>query len=138
MSAGVVDASVWVSRLVSSDTHHTVTRAWMERHVAAGDPLIAPVLALPEIAGAVARRTGDATLAHQAVSAVLRIPTLRLIDVDARLAQSAARLAADHALRGADAVYVALALELGVSLVTLDREQRDRTSALLTTLEPSA
>ena len=137
MNAAVVDASVWVSRLVPQDVHHSVSRMWLERHAAAGDPLIAPVLALPEIAAAIARRTGDSSLAHQAMQVILRIPVLRLVDVDARLARSAARLAADHSLRGADAMYAALALQLDLPLVTLDREQRDRAGAVLTALEPA-
>jgi predicted nucleic acid-binding protein len=137
MNAAVVDASVWVSRFVPQDVHHSVSRLWLERHAAAGDPLVVPVLALPEVAGAIARRVDDASLAHQALQAVLRLPMLRLVDVEARLARSAAQLAADHALRGADAVYVALALELGLPLVTLDREQRNRASVVLTTLEPT-
>jgi len=50
----VVDASVVVSRLVL----------------------------LPEVAGAVARRTGDPRLARRAVDAVLRLPALRRVLVD--------------------------------------------------------
>jgi len=48
----------------------------------------------------------------------------------------AAQLAADHALRGADAVYVAAALRLGLPLVTLDGEQLQRAEAVISTLSP--
>ena len=68
----VVDASVVVSRLVL----------------------------LPEVAGAVARRTGDPRLARRAVDAVLRLPALRLVQVD----DSRARRPGSP---GADAVYIA-------------------------------
>ncbi len=102
MSAVVIDASVWVSRLVPSDVHHSISRVWLERRAAAGDQFVTPTLALSEIAGAIARRTGRPSSAHDAVAAITRVPGLRLVSVDRRLAQLAARLAADHSLRGAE------------------------------------
>jgi hypothetical protein len=47
-------------------------------------------------------------------------------------AQEAAELAADYALRGADAVYVAVARRHNYTLVSLDREQRERAAAIVT------
>jgi len=122
----VVDASVWVSRLVPGDGHHASSRAWLERHVAAGGLIAAPVLLLAEVAGAISRRTGDATLARRAVTAILVVPTLRLVAVDQRLAHVAAQLAGDLGLRGADAMYAATAMELNVPLVTWDQGQLAR------------
>jgi predicted nucleic acid-binding protein len=137
MSAVVIDASVWVSRLVPVDVHHHASRQWLEAHAAAGDQFVCPTLVLAEIAGAVARRTRDARTANEAVAAIERIPTLRLLSLDPRLAQTAARLAADHALRGADAIYVAVASELSLPLVTFDDEQLTRARSIITTIMPS-
>jgi predicted nucleic acid-binding protein len=39
-------------------------------------------------------------------------------------------------IRGCDAIYVALAEDLGTELVTLDRQQRERGSAIVPTREP--
>lgn len=50
---------------------------------------MAPALLLPEVAGAVARRTGHARLPNRAVAAVLGIPGLRLVP-DGELARRAA------------------------------------------------
>jgi predicted nucleic acid-binding protein len=122
----VIDASVWVSRLVPQDTNHVATRDWLERHIRSGNLTASPTLALAEVAGAVARRTAKARLGTRAVSSLLALPGLRLIAVDRRLSVTAARLAAELALRGADAVYVAAALDLGVPLVSWDVEQRER------------
>jgi predicted nucleic acid-binding protein len=121
----VVDASVWVSRLVPVDAHHRASVAWFEAREE-GDLLLAPALMPPEVAGALSRRTRDAALAWRAVRSLLRLPALRLAALDEELSERAARLAADLALRGADAVYAALAQALGVPLATLDREQRER------------
>ncbi|MCX8068333.1 MAG: PIN domain-containing protein [Anaerolineae bacterium] len=95
----VVDASVWVSRLVPQDIHYGASRRWLEARVAAGDLLVAPVLLLAEVAGAIARRTGAPELGHRAVEGSLRVPNLRLVSLDRRLGREMARLAADLRLR---------------------------------------
>ncbi|MGH7312045.1 MAG: type II toxin-antitoxin system VapC family toxin [Candidatus Rokuibacteriota bacterium] len=133
----VVDASVVVSRLVRHDVHHEASRRWLARHVVEGGLVIAPALLLPEVAGAVARRTGEVRLARRAVEAVLRLPALRLVPVNDRLARMAARLAGRLRLRGADAVYIAAAAELRLPLVTWDIEQRERGARLVEVLVPA-
>jgi predicted nucleic acid-binding protein len=137
MTAVVVDASVWVSRLIPADAHHAVSCRWLEQRALAGEPLVSPVLVLSEIAGAIARRVGKPEIARHALAGILRIPTLRLVDINKQLAQSAAYLAADYKLRGADAIYVALAKELNLPLVSLDVEQRERVNTIVATLAPA-
>jgi predicted nucleic acid-binding protein len=133
----VVDASVVVSRLVLHDANHEASRQWLTRHIAAGGLVIAPALLLPEVAGAVARRTGQPRLARRAVDAVLRLPELRLVPVDDVLARTAARLAGKLRVRGADAIYIAVAAGLRLPLVTWDSEQRDRAGRLVEVLIPA-
>ena len=132
----VVDASVIVSRLVPHDVHHQASRRWLERHVADDGLLIAPMVILPEVAGAVARRTGESRLARRAVDAVLRLPALRLVAVDDALARSAARLAGQLRVRGADALYIATAADLGLPLMTWDVEQRERAATVIEVSSP--
>jgi predicted nucleic acid-binding protein len=131
----VVDASVWVSRLVPQDVHHAATREWLEQQARSGQLFVAPVLALAEVAGAISRRAGR-RLARRAIVVLLRVPGLRLVPIDTRLGQSAARLAADLALRGADAVYVAMAHHLNLPLTTWDGEQRERANRLIVVRSP--
>jgi len=132
----LVDASVWVSRFLSSDVHYPVSRGWIEAYLANGGLIVGPVLLLAEVGGAVARRTGESRLGQQAVAQLLRLPRLRLILMDTALAQSAAELAAQLQLRGADAVYVAAAHRLNIPLVTWDREQRERTASTVVAHTP--
>ncbi|MBI2322140.1 MAG: type II toxin-antitoxin system VapC family toxin [Chloroflexi bacterium] len=122
----VVDASVLVSVLVPQYARHATSRRWLEGVASRGERLVAPALALAEIAGAIARRTGNPALAHRAVHHLLRVPGMRLVPVDRALGLRAAGLAADLRLRGADALYVAVAQRLGVPLATWDAEQLDR------------
>jgi predicted nucleic acid-binding protein len=133
-----VDASVMVSRLVPHDVHHAPSRAWLTRHVGDGGLVIAPSVLLPEIAGAVARRTGARRLAQRAVDAVLRLPALRLLPLDDTLARAAAALAARLRLRGADGVYVATASILRLPLVTWDAEQRERAAGVVEIVVPES
>ena len=132
----VVDASVWVSRLVPQDVHHAASRRWLEEQGAGGDLVISPTLLLAEVAGALSRRTGQCELAHQAVQMLLRLAELRLVPLDRRLGHSAAQLGAEIGLRGVDAVYVATAHHLNIPLVTLDREQRARAGRLIEVRSP--
>lgn len=122
----VVDASVWVSRLVPEDVHHEASRRWFDAYTASGGRLVGPVLLLPEIAGAISRRTGAPALAQQAVQQLQRLRTLRLVALDRRLGQAASQLAADLALRGADATYVAIADQLKIPLLTWDNEHVEK------------
>jgi len=62
---------------------------------------------------------------------------LVLIPLDITLAQQAADVAAQYRLRGSDAVYAAVALRFGSTLITLDREQRERAAGVLVTRHPA-
>jgi len=136
MADVVVDASVWVSRLVPSDVHRERCRDWFEARSAIGDLIVSPVLLLPDVSRAISRRTGRPGLARRAVELLQEVSLLRLVSVDPTLARLAAQLAADHALRGAHAVYAATAQQLGLSLVTLDSEQLERAQAVVSTISP--
>lgn len=131
-----VDASVWVSLLLVGDVHRPATRLWFRQREQVAESVVAPVLLLPEVAGVVARRTGRTLLGERAIADILRDPAVTLIAVDGSLAEEAARLAVERRLRGADAVYVALARRLNVPLVTWDREQCERSAGIVDVREP--
>jgi predicted nucleic acid-binding protein len=122
----VVDASVWVARLVPQDAFYPAARAWLAARRAEQTLFLSPALLLPEVTGAIARRTGVGELAVQATAVLERLPGLRLIELERGLVEAAARLAAELDLRGADAVYVAAAEYLGLPLCTLDDDQARR------------
>jgi predicted nucleic acid-binding protein len=135
--SAVIDASVWVSRLVPQDVHHAASRRWLEEFTGQGGRVVAPILLLPEIAGAISRRTGVPELAHQAVQRLQQLRALRLVAVDRRLGQAASRLAGDLALRGADATYVAIAEQLKIPLYTWDHEQVDKAGKRIAVRTPN-
>lgn len=126
MNFVVVDASVWVARLVPKDIFHSPVRLWINHLRSEGTELIAPSLILVEVAGVISRRTGSAQLAKRAAIQLQSLPGFRLVEMDNLLLQKAAQLAAELGLRGADSIYVAVASHLEVPLVTLDEDQRTR------------
>ncbi len=133
----VVDASVLVSHLAPSEGRHEASRRWIARHLDGGGLVVALALLLPEVAGAIARRTGTPRLARRAIAVVLRLPSLRLLTIGEELARAAAGLAARLRIRGADAVYIAAAAQLHLPLVTWDVEQRERAARVVEVLVPA-
>lgn len=131
MSYVVVDASIWVSRLVPQDEHHERCQKWLLQQRAAGVTLVSPSLLLPEVAGAISRRTGDAALADRAVKNLQALPGLRLIEMNQTVVQAAAQLAASCGMRGADSVYAAVAHQLNIPLATLDADQRSKAGKIV-------
>ena len=99
-TSDVVDASLWVSQLVPGDAHHAAARQWLDAALAAdGWTPVVPALALPEVAVAVARRTGVPALGEEALAALRAVPGLRVVALDASLGEEAGRVAARLGLR---------------------------------------
>ena len=133
----VIDASVLIAVFLVPDVHHAVSRAWFGQQVTAGATFAAPMLLLTELAGAISRRTGDPALGRAAVAWFTQLPESHFFPVDDPLWQQATEFAAALGLRGADAVYVALAAQLQIPLLTWDREQRERSAQHIDAREPS-
>lgn len=132
----VVDASVWVSFFVPADTFHAQTVSWLEAMLSAGGSLIAPMLLMPEVAGAVARRSHSAGLGMETAERIRLWPYLRLVPLDERLMLLASELACTLPAKGADAVYIATAKAEHVPLITWDVEQRTRGAFIVSTRSP--
>lgn len=133
----VVDASVWVSRLIPADKHHDQSHRWLGTVLRARVRLFAPVILLAEVAGAVARRTGREERGLRAIENIVEIEDIRLVTLDPEMTMRSARVAAGLYLRGADATYVALAQETGYPLVTWDSQQAERAKGSVQTLTPA-
>ena len=99
--------------------------------------MLCPVVVLPETAAAIARLTRDSGKGEVAVLRVLALPGLRLVPLSEALAKQSARLASRHFLKGADSIYVALAAQSKVPLVTLDDEMLDRGAAAVRAMTPT-
>ena len=132
----VIDASVYVALMNAHEAAHAQSWAWFEQAQRAGEAIRAPAILLAEVAAAYSRGIGDPALADQVVRQLLCTQMVELIPVTVGLAERAAGIAAACAIRGCDAVYVALAKEAAEPLITLDRQQLERGRAVVETSEP--
>jgi len=133
----VLDTSVLVGGLRPGEPSYAASRALLEMLVQQRAALFLPSIALPEAAAAIVRGSGSDRQAREDVALILQLPGLVVVSVDVTLATQAADLAASQRIRGCDAVYVALARSLGAILITLDRQQRERTPSSVTAFAPA-
>ncbi|MEI6778526.1 MAG: type II toxin-antitoxin system VapC family toxin [Chloroflexales bacterium] len=132
-----LDANIFVRDADPRDPDHRTCRALLERLAITSTHITMPLLVLAEVAGALSREFRDPLRARIFIDLMTTLPNVTFVALDAGLAQEGAYLAADRALRGADAVYVAVARRYGCGLVFLDREQRERAALLVRALTPT-
>lgn len=132
----VLDASVYVAMLKHEEPNHAASQNWYSEALVSGTPLAAPLPFLAEVAGAISRSTGDTQLAEAVLAQIQSLGVIELIPVNDILGVRAAEIAAKHRLRGCDALYVAVAEQLGAALVSLDQEQLERGTAVIPTHRP--
>jgi predicted nucleic acid-binding protein len=65
-------------------------------------------------------------------------PCINLIPLDLALARKAAQIAITYKLRGADAVYVAVAEAFDATLISWDQEMLSRSASAVTTMTPES
>lgn len=133
-----VDASVWVNGFDRREAGHASSRQVLDLLRARRLPVAVPNLVLAEVAGAISRTRGDPTRAEAFAASLSRLPNLSLVALDGALAQLAQGLAAEHGLRGADAVCAAVARRASSTLITLDSEHLTRLDGIVTTRTPEA
>jgi predicted nucleic acid-binding protein len=132
----VVDASVWVSALRPQDAAYDISDTWIANWTEQNGTIYVPSLFLSEVGGAVSRRSQSPALGVLAIEEILRDASIHVMPVTVELARLAGLRAAELFIRGADAIYVALAEQNRVPLITWDREQLSRASALIDVRAP--
>jgi len=122
----VIDANVFVSDAHPGERFHATSAALFLRIAVEQWQVLVPAIMPAEVAAGIARQTEDAATAQQFVRLLQRLPHIQVVDVDHNLGNLAAGLAAQHRIRGCDAIYVALAQLHNAVLITLDQEQWQR------------
>src|SRR5436309_3232653 len=119
----VVDASVLISQLIPYDINHNPSLFWLNRFSADGGMLVAPVFLQIEVAAAISRLTGRPALARKALDDLVSTDRMTFVPLDSALVQSAIDVGTDLRLRAGDSIYVGLAHQLNIPLVSWDKEQ---------------
>lgn len=134
--AVVVDASVWVSRLIPSDVNYDASHLWMEQYIITKKLMVSPAILLVEVAAAISRQTGNSALAKDAVIRLSNLNLMRIVPLDNKLIHLSVNITANLQLRAADAIYVAVANQLNIPLISWDKEQLRKASSLIATYTP--
>ncbi len=132
-----VDASVWVNAFDQQEPGHLVSRQFLEALRKQALPIVVPNLVLAEVAGAIGRTRRTPVAAQTFAMALSRLPHVTVRVLDEACVLHALTLAAQQGLRGADAVYAAVAQDAGYTLVTLDNEHLTRLANLLPVCTPA-
>lgn len=131
-----VDASVFVNALSPDEEGSETSAEFISQLKQDGAMFIQPTLFVLEVVASIARKHDDTELALEVLQELKKIPNLTLLDLDHNFTDFAVEVAAQHRLRGSDAVYAAVALRFGTELITLDKEQLDRLPKVLTVRKP--
>ena len=133
----IIDASVYVALANEADRYHDRCFTWFESCLEEQKTIAAPRLLLVEVAASIRRLTGSTQLARRVLSELQETELIELYPLTAVRSETAADLAASTGVRGADAVYLALAMELDETLVTLDRQQLERGKGVTDVKKPA-
>lgn len=125
----VVDASVALKWFVE-EADSPLALELRDAHIAGQVPIVVPDLLVYEIANALLHHPRLLESDIERAVASLYDLQLELVMPTAELAQTVLRLAARYDLTFYDALYVGLAQELGMELITADRRLHHRVSSL--------
>jgi predicted nucleic acid-binding protein len=133
-----VDASMWVIGFDQREAGHATSRQLLEVLRTRALPIIVPNLMLAEVVGAISRIRNDPVRAGVFATTLGRLPNVTVVALDVALEDQARVLAAQHGLRGADAVYAAVAQRAGCTLISLDHEHLTRLGSIVMVRTPAA
>lgn len=133
-----LDASVWVNGFDRKEREAKTSRQLLQLLADRESPIIIPSLALVEVAGSISRTRRRPDKSVDFADMIAHLPHVTVIESNSELTALAVQLAARHALRGADALYAAVALNAGCTLITLDGEHLARLQNVVHTMTPAA
>jgi len=125
----VVDASVALKWFVD-EPDSALALSVRDAHIAGQSPIVVPDLLIYEVANALIHNSRFPEHDIQRALDTLYGLQLELVMPTAELAQAAVRLASRHGLTFYDALYIGLAQELDLELITADRRLQHRVSHL--------
>jgi predicted nucleic acid-binding protein len=132
-----LDASVVLNAFNSAEAGHAISFQLQTLLQAQAIPVVVPTLLLAEIVAMISRVLNDTPRAQAFARRLSRPPYLEWVPLTHAFGLAAADLAAQHRLRGADAVYAAVALRSGTTLITLDHEHLTRLTGIVSTRTPA-
>lgn len=131
----VIDASVIVAAYFEKEKFNKAAKNFFNKFTAKQETALIPEIALVEIASAIARGAKNPNYAINFCEELRKFPNFLYIPIDESLSKLAVQIAGKFYLRGADAIYTALAYKYQAGLATLDLEQKEKSSKIIKIIE---
>ena len=132
----VIDASVWLSAILPADVHYQYTVPWKHRVEVSGEPIAVPAHFPAEVAGVLSRTGSDHSFIADTLDQIGSERLFTIYPISAAFGRLCAEMASLAAVRGSDAIYLALAQFLDVPMLTWDKQQRERGAMFCRTMTP--
>ena len=131
-----LDASVIINAARPKEPYSDQSRAFLNQIKEKRLKVFFPEVIIPEITSGLFRATKDPKAAFKLALSLRTIPNFSFVPVDRRLAELASWVICKTNLKGIDAIYIALALDYNLELITLDKEQLEMGSKLVKVRKP--
>ena len=131
-----IDASVIVNSLMEKEPYCSQSKAFLNMVQEKSIKTFLPEIVIPEITSGVFRATKDENFAFQFTKNLRLIPNFSFVPIDTKLADLASLVICKTGLKGTDAIYVALAFDYNLELITLDKEQLEKGKKLIKVRRP--
>lgn len=132
----VIDASVWLSALLPNDVHYRYTVPWRDQIEVSGEQIVVPAHFPAEVAGVLSRTGSNRAFIADTLDDIGSERLFTILPISTAFGRLCAEMASLAAVRGSDAIYLALAQFLDVPMLTWDRQQRERGSIFCRTMTP--
>lgn len=131
-----VDASVIISAQLPHERHYTRSRDFLEQLAIKEMRIFLPEILIPEITSGLFRVTGNRDFVSDYTASLRAIPNFSFIPIDSHLADLASWIILKTGLKGADSLYTAVAFYFGLTLITLDRAQLQKSNVIVNVKTP--
>lgn len=131
-----IDASVIICAASPKEPYFSKCKDFLTQIRERDVKVFLPEIIIPEITSGLFRATGDSIVAYELALSFRNVPNFSFVTVDRKLADLASWVICKTGLRGADAIYVALASDYNLELITLDKEQLEKSKKLVKVRKP--
>jgi predicted nucleic acid-binding protein len=128
-----IDASVWIAAADATDKFHQPSRELLRKVVADGIAVIQPAFGRTEVACALARRLRDGAQGQQLTHSLMNRMVTSEIAMDVAFLTATEDIGTSLFLRGADALYAAVAQQSQGPLISWDNEHLQRAGGITPT-----
>jgi len=131
-----LDASVIISAAKPDEFYFEKSKAFLNQIREKEIKVFLPEIIIPEIASGLLRATKNPKISYRLALSLRTVPNFSFVPVDSKLANLASWVVCQIKLKGTDAIYVALAYDYNLELITLDKEQLKRSKKLIKVTRP--